>query len=187
MSARNKRNKNEARPLILLGLFVLVLAFFLSWSARKDNVAAGSFRLDEIVVCEDLDDSMNPLEKKESFPGSTKQVCLWFEFAKARDGDQLEVQWRFEGEDVQRESFRLAHSRGTRAFYLLREDGSALPGGAYEVSILCNGRVKGVGHFDVDPPREGLPEEDANDEGLAVDVMSPDLSAAFHTNLKSKA
>jgi hypothetical protein len=175
----NKRNKNEAKPLILLGLFVLILSFFLSWSARKDNVAAGSFRLDELVLCEDLDDGMNPLEKKESFTGDTKQVCLWFEFAKARDGDQLEVQWRFEGKDIQRESFRLTHSRGTRAFYLLREDGSALPSGVYAVSILCNGRIKGAERFDVDPPQEGLPDDGKDDENGAAEAVSPDLSASL--------
>jgi hypothetical protein len=180
MPASDKRNKHEARPLILLGLFVLLLSFVLSWSARKDIVAAGSFRLGDVVLCDDLDDAMNPLEKKESFPGGTKQVCLWFEFTKARDGDQLEVRWRFEGEDIQRESFRLAHSMGMRAFYLLREDGSALPSGGYAVSILCNGRAKGVGRFKIEPQPEGLPEEEEEkDESGAVEVLSPDQSAGL--------
>ena len=169
-------SKNEAKPLILLGLFVLVLAFLLSWSVRLDNVAAGSFRLDEIVLCEDLDDNMNPQERKTNFPGDTKQVCLWFEYAKARDGDQLEVQWKFEKDDIQRESFRLVHARGTRAFYLLREDGSALPSGTYTVSVLCNGRTKGVERFEVEPAQEdpeGLFEEE---DAESIEALSPDLS-----------
>ncbi len=171
-------HKNEAKPLILLGFFVLILIFFLSWSVRRDNIAAGSFRLDEIALCEELDDNMNPQERKSRFPGDTKQVCLWFEYARARDGDQLEVQWLFENEDIQRESFRLVHARGTRAFYLLREDGSALPPGEYSVSILCNGRTKGAERFEVEVPSD---EETESAEPLSLDLSSrlrksPDFS-----------
>ncbi len=166
-------HKNEAKPLILLGFFALILVFFLSWSVRRDNIAAGSFRLDEIALCEELDDNMNPQERKSRFSGDTKQVCLWFEYARARDGDQLEVQWQFENDDIQRESFRLVHARGTRAFYLLREDGSALPPGVYGVSILCNGRAKGVERFEVEPPIEGPSEEETE----LAEPVSPDLSS----------
>ncbi|MDL2263240.1 hypothetical protein LJC31_01165 [Synergistaceae bacterium OttesenSCG-928-I11] len=166
-------NKNDAKPLIALGLFVLVLVLLLSWNVRRDNIAAGSFRLDEVVLCEDLDDNMNPQERKTQFSGDTKQVCLWFEYAKARDGDQLEVQWQFGKDDIQRESFRLVHARGTRAFYLLREDGSALPPGMYVVSILCNGRTKGVERFEVEPPIEDPTEEEAE----SLELLSPDLSS----------
>lgn len=145
---------NEARSILLIGFFVVVLVFLLSWSVRLDNVTAGSFRLDELVVCDDLDDNMNPNVAMNNFPGDTKQVCLWFEYSKARDGDMLDIRWRFDGNDIQHESFRIVHARGTRAFYLLREDGAPLPAGTYSVELMCNGRTKSVREFTVAKPPE---------------------------------
>lgn len=148
--------KSKVRSLLLLGLLVVAVAVMLTRSVRLNNIAAGSFRLDEVVLCDDIDDSMSPLEHKDLFAYGTRQVCLWFEYAKARDGDQLEVVWTFEGEDVQRESFRLVHARGTRAFYLMREDGTYLLPGSYSVSILCNGRPRDIVYFSVEDPEEDL-------------------------------
>lgn len=157
-------DKNGTRSLVLLGIFAALVAVMLSISVRLDNVSAGSFRLDEITLCEDLDDNMSPQVPRDVFPGGTKQVCLWFEYGRARDGDQLEILWQFEREDIQRESFRLLHARGTRAFYLLREDGSALLGGEYAVTIFCNSRAKGTIGFTVEPPDESDGDDELGSE-----------------------
>lgn len=143
----------------MLGLFVLILVFLLSWSVRLDNVTAGSFKLDELVICDDLVDNMNPSAPISAFQGDTKQICLWFEYSKARDGDVLDVRWKFEGNDIQQESFRIAHSRGTRAFYLLREDGTQLNPGTYSVAIMCNGRMKSSREFKVLEPTDPVSKD----------------------------
>lgn len=144
------RSKSGAANIVALAVFVVLLAVLLSWSVINDNVTAGSFHLDEVALCDDLDDSMGPLAKKSVFNGDTKQICLWFEYSRGRDGDQLEVIWRYEKDDIQRESFRLVHARGTRAFYLLMEDGSDLLPGQYSVTIMCNSRRKGTEYFVVE-------------------------------------
>lgn len=163
-------SKSGAAYLIGLGVFVALLSIALSWSVIRDNVTAGSFHLDEVALCEDLDDSMGPLEKKSIFASDTKQICLWFEYSRARDGDQLEVIWKFEGEDIQNESFRLVYPRGTRAFYLLREDGSDLPAGMYSVTILCNSRHKGTERFVVETSdEEDDTEAVSGDEEIGIE------------------
>lgn len=144
------RANTDARNLIALAVITIILVAVLSFQIRNDNVIGGAFRLDDIALCEDLDDNFGPTGKKELFDADARQVCLWFEYSRARDGDMIEVVWQFNGEDIQSESFRLIHQRGARAFYLIREDGSALPPGHYSVSLLCNGRSRSSLSFFVD-------------------------------------
>jgi hypothetical protein len=134
---------------------------FLSLSFRADNVIAASFKLDDVRICEELDDGLNPVNPGTVLSGDTKQVCLWFKYSRAREGDSLEIIWGFSGQMVQKDSYRLQESEGTRAFYLLKEDGGALPGGTYSVSIACNGRERRLERFSV--------EVTSADEGFDLD------------------
>lgn len=140
---------NRSASLVLLGVFVIILMFLLSWSFRNDNVLAGSFRLDDIQICDELDDNMKPLRIDRNLPADSRQVCLWFNYSKARDGDTLEILWKNDERIIQKDSFRLSEPNGFRAFYLLREDGSLLPSGNYSITLLCNGREKKIEQFNV--------------------------------------
>jgi hypothetical protein len=144
------KRQDQVGALLVLGLFVVVLMGFLSWSFRADNVIAASFRLDDIQICEELDDEMKPVNAGTTLPGDTKQACLWFEYSKAREGDSLEIFWRFSDQTIQKDSYRLSEPKGTRAFYLLRDDGATLPSGAYSVAIFCNGRERTIEKFSVE-------------------------------------
>jgi hypothetical protein len=137
---------------------------FLSLSLRADNVIAASFRLDDIQICEELDDEMKPVNPAPNLLAGAKQVCLWFEYSRAREGDLLEIYWSFGDQKVQKDSYRLFEPSGMRAFYLLKEDGASLPEGAYSVALHCNGRERKVQRFNV----EGLSgdKELAEDEAL---------------------
>jgi hypothetical protein len=131
-----------------------MLMVIVSWSFRADNVVAGSFRLEDIQICDELDDNKMPLNAGRVFPGGAKQVCLWFKYLSAREGDSLEIFWKYGNRVIQRDSYRLSEQRGTRAFYLLKEDGSPLPSGSYTVVILCNRRERGVERFSVEAASE---------------------------------
>lgn len=163
----------EGRSLIILGVFVLVLMFLTSWSFRAGSVIAGSFQVDDILICEELSGDMRPLPTSGDLAEGLKQICLWFSYSRAREGDVLELSWRYGDETIQRDSFRLAERNGMRAFYLLREDGSSLPSGDYAVTLFCNGREKIAEAFHI--RSDGLEDDDADatDEDIAtVDGVS---------------
>jgi hypothetical protein len=142
--------RKQVGVLLLLGLFVVVLIILSSWSFRADNVIAGSFRLNDIQICEELDDDMKPVSADVPLSGGATQACLWFDYSRAREGDSLEIVWSFGERKIQRDSYRLSESSGVRAFYLMRDDGAPLPAGEYSVAIFCNGRERGVEFFRVD-------------------------------------
>lgn len=149
-SIMTKKSRNEnADSLVLLGVFILVLMFLLSWSFRVGNVVAGSFQVDNVQICDELDEKMNPLHPGKDFPGGSKQVCLRFNYSKGRVGDSLKVVWNYEGRSIQEDVFRISEPKGFKAFCLLREDGSSLPSGGYSVEIFCNGRERSVQVFGV--------------------------------------
>lgn len=134
---------------------------FLSWSFRTDNILAGSFRIDDIQICEELDENMKPVQVTGNFAGDAKQACLWFEYSRARVGDVLEIVWQLEETTIQKDSFRLSHEKGAKAFYLMKEDGSALLLGKYTVKINCNGREKKTLGFTVDGDAGDAEDSDA--------------------------
>ena len=134
----------------LVGLVVL-LVLLAGWSFRS-RAASEPFRLEQAVVCLELDDEMKPLRVSDRFPRGTRQVGLWFRYASAREGDGLSVKWYHQGSLIQRETLRLVPGRGVKAFYLLREDGSPLPAGTYRVRLEGNGRRLALLEFRILPP-----------------------------------
>jgi hypothetical protein len=113
------------------------------------DAAPGTFQLDEAQICEELDDDLRPINIERNLPGETQQVCLWFKYSKARDGDALEISWYLDEKLIQRENVLLSAPGGVKAFYLLKEDGSPLNTGFYSVLLTCNGREKGMENFTV--------------------------------------
>lgn len=136
-------------PLIFVGLLVLALMVLVSWSFRKSDFASGSFKMREVRICEELDENLKPVSADRNIPPESQQVCLWFDYAGARRGDAIEISWYLGGDMIQRETVRLSAPEGVRAFYLLREDGSALEPGLYSVKISCNGKDAYEDNFNV--------------------------------------
>jgi hypothetical protein len=147
---KRRPERSNAVTFVALGFFVAGLMVFLSLSFRTDNVIAASFRLDAVQICEELDDGLRPVNPRPNLPGGAKQACLWFEYSRAREGDSLEILWSYDGKAIQADSYRLQEPEGTRAFYLLRDDGTSLPGGAYSVAISCNRRERWLERFSVE-------------------------------------
>jgi hypothetical protein len=114
-----------------------------------NEAASGPFQLDEIQICEELDGDLKPINIERNLPGETQQVCLWFRYSKAGDGDSLEISWYLDEKLIQRENVLLSDPDGIKAFYLLKEDGSPLNMGFYSVLLMCNGREKGIANFTV--------------------------------------
>ena len=94
-----------------------------------------SFKVDEALICQELDGNREPLLVGSSIPYGPSQICLWLKYSSARQGSHLEVSWYY-GEDlVLSEPLKLMTKDGVRAFYLLREEGTSLPVGTYRVTV----------------------------------------------------
>ncbi|MDR3279585.1 MAG: hypothetical protein LBT23_03640 [Synergistaceae bacterium] len=152
-----KDNRKKADALILVGVSVLVLMICLSWSFRASNIIAGAFNMDDVQICEELDEDLRPIRADKNMPADSQQVCLWFHYSKARRGDSIEISWYLNERAIQKETVRLSETSGTRAFYLLKEDGALLDSGFYSVFINCNGREKGELNFTVAATSEDFP------------------------------
>ena len=155
--------RDQEYSLIALGVFVLILMFFLSWSFRSGNVIAGSFQVDDIQICEDIDDNMKPVRRGVVLPGGVSRACLWFQYSKAREGDSLEIIWSHEDHTLQKDVFRIAKQSGVRAFYLMKEDRSPLPPGDYTVELICNGKKKTVREFAIQALKNEIHQKNNKD------------------------
>jgi hypothetical protein len=153
--------RRSADPIIWLGAVVLVLIVLVSWSFRSGNFIAGTFSIDDLQICEELDESLLPVSSDINLSDGARQVCLWFTYSKARKGDSIEIVWYLNEKMIQRELIRLSDTRGRRAFYLLRDDGSSLAPGFYSVYITCNGREKVMENFSVAASSDDEALEDA--------------------------
>lgn len=129
-----EQKESGNRPLILLGVSVVILAALVVMSL-KTGLLGGQFKIDKAVVCVELDRQRRPHKVMENIPYGTRQVCLWFQYSSAPEGNHLEIAWYYGKNLVLSESLKLMTKNGERAFYLLREEGTPLPVGKYRVTI----------------------------------------------------
>ncbi|MEG1824710.1 MAG: hypothetical protein RR501_08025 [Cloacibacillus sp.] len=128
------RKNSGSRSLILLGGAVIILAALVALSL-KSGLFVNPFKIDKAVVCVELDRKRRPHKVMDTIPYGTRQVCLWFQYSSAPEGNRLEIAWYYGKDLVLSESLKLMAKNGERAFYLLREEGTALPIGKYRVTI----------------------------------------------------
>lgn len=122
------------RPLVFLGLSVIILLLLSAWSLKGGFLGA-SFRIERAVICRELSGDRQPVGIGSSIPYGSRQICLWFSYSSASEGSRITVSWYYGKELVLSESFKLMAENGERAFYLLREEGTPLPVGAYRVTV----------------------------------------------------
>lgn len=132
--------RSGKRPLILLGLSVIVLITLVTFTL-KSGPFGQSFRLEQAVICQELDGNRQPLRAGNTIPYGLRQVCLWLQYASAREGSNLEVSWYYGNDLVLSEPLKLMTKDGVRAFYLLQEEGTPLPAGDYRVTISTLSKV----------------------------------------------
>ncbi|MDD4160448.1 MAG: hypothetical protein PHO18_05825 [Synergistaceae bacterium] len=133
-------DKSAKSPLVLLGLSVILLLLLVTWSL-KVGPFSGFFKVEEAVICQELGDNREPLLISNSIPYGSSQICLWLKYSSAREGSHLEVSWYYGDELVLLEPLKLMTKNGVRAFYLLREEGTPLPVGAYRVKVSTPAKV----------------------------------------------
>lgn len=122
------------RPLVILGFIVVILLLFVVWSL-KIGALGESFRLEKAVVCRELDNNSRPSGIFGDVPYGSRQICLWLEYSHARKGSDIKISWYYGKNLILSETVALIAKDGTRAFYLLRDEGTPLPVGAYRAVI----------------------------------------------------
>ncbi|MCE5201949.1 MAG: hypothetical protein LLF78_05515 [Synergistaceae bacterium] len=136
------------RPLVFLGISVIVLLLLSAWSL-SGGLFGVSFRIERAVICQELDDDRQPLNIGNSIPYGSRQICLWFRYSSASEGSHIAVSWYYGKELVLSESIKLMAKDGERAFYLLREEGTPLPVGSYRVMVSTPTKVWSEINFNV--------------------------------------
>lgn len=135
------RNVSGNRPLIFLGIAIILL-FLSVIMSLKAGPFKSSFHVEEILICQELDGSRQPLRVGNSIPYGARQLCLWLKYVSAREGSYIEVSWFYEKEVILSERVGLTAKDGVRAFYLLREEGDVLPRGNYSVTVSTSSKQR---------------------------------------------
>lgn len=133
-------DKSAKRPLVLLGLSVILLLLLVTWSLKVGPFSS-FFKVEEAVICQELGEDREPLLIGNIIPYGPSQICLWLKYSSAREGSHLEVSWYYGNELVLSEPLKLMTKDGVRAFYLLREEGTPLPIGSYRVNVSTPAKV----------------------------------------------
>ena len=143
-------NMNEAgkRPLIILGSAVILLLLLSAWSLKADLFTDG-FHIDKSVICLELDENRKPLHISSKIQYGSRQICLWFQYSKANEGNHLDITWYYGKDKVLTEQLKLMTADGVKAFYLLREEGTPLPVGSYKVVISTPVKTLSEIKFDI--------------------------------------
>ncbi|MDO5114797.1 MAG: hypothetical protein Q4D58_01730 [Synergistaceae bacterium] len=148
MNEDKSRKETGKRSLVILGAIVVILVI-LSVMSLNTGLLGSPFRIDKAVVCIELDKNRLPHKVMETITHGVRQVCLWFQYSSAAEGNHLVVSWYYGEDMVLSESLKLMTKEGVRAFYLLREDGSPLPPGNYRVTISSATRMLSELNFEI--------------------------------------
>lgn len=131
----------SGRTFALFSLFsILFFALFFFYITGYRG-SLGTFRVDDAFVCVDVDDSAVPWGVGDRFGFGVRQLCLLLDYSGGEGEDMARFRWYFKDQLVHEELQVLDHGANCRMFYILREDGSPLPAGTYEVRVDVNGRM----------------------------------------------
>ncbi|MDO4988133.1 MAG: hypothetical protein Q4E17_03795 [Synergistes sp.] len=128
-----KEIQSGKKSLAILAVAVIILVVFTVLSIRLSK--GQPFTIDKAVICVELDSNRKPYKLRDVIRYGTRQVCLWFRYSNATEGSPLNVSWYYGENLVVSEHLKLISKDGSKAFYLLKEDGAPLPVGSYRVAV----------------------------------------------------
>lgn len=133
----------NGRLFLLLVASCIVLLLGLSFWAVKHNrrTADSSFQLENVVLCDEVDEKMRPLHTGSQFVFGVRQLCLSFDYSLDSKRSNIRIKWYYGDHLIYSEVLLLSPRRGVKVFCLLREDGSPLPMGMYNVQVCYDGTV----------------------------------------------
>ena len=86
--------------LFLLVAFTFVLTLLSFWVVRQNSVRpSDSFMISNVTINVDLQERRFLTGTVSRFPYGSRQVCLYFDYARVEEGSEIQVVWRW-GEKV---------------------------------------------------------------------------------------
>jgi len=132
--------QKSGKQFLFISLILCVpVVVSLVWLYGQHNFT-GPLVIHSFVLCEELDENSLPIKITERFDWGTRQVCVRFVYSAPRTGSQVRIKWFYEDRVIFQEEMTISDKKGVKAFYLLREDGTPLPMGAYCVVVESDGR-----------------------------------------------
>lgn len=123
------------KPFVIYGIIVLTLLLIVLWSVNKVGGYVGSINIPHAYICKEIKQDTTPLPITEKLYPDQQQVCIWFEYERAKTGDKININCYKGKEEIIKESIIFTSKSGARAFYLVKSDGTPLPIGEYRVVL----------------------------------------------------
>jgi len=139
------------KPLIILIIIIIVLLLSVLWSVNKVGGYVGSVSIPKAYLCKEIQQNITPVPFTENLYPDQKQVCIWFEYERAKSGDKIKISCYKDKELISEQFATLTTKNGVRAFYLMRSDGTTLPLGKYRVVLSSSTKVWYEFAFEVVP------------------------------------
>lgn len=139
------------RPFLLLLIVFTVLLTLLSFLVvRQISIhPSESFMISNVTVNVDPHDRKFLTGTVSRFPYGSRQVCLYFDYARVEEGSEIQVVWSWGDKVVQAETYPLPAPSGSRMYCLLQESGIPLPKGNYTIGIMYRSEAMPKFHFEI--------------------------------------
>ena len=142
---------SRRRPfLFLLVVFAFLLTLLSFWVVRQSVVRPSeSFMVSNVTVNADAHDRRFLTGSVSRFPYGSRQVCLYFDYARVEEDSEIRVVWQWGDKIVQSETYPIPAPSGSRMYCLLQESGGPLPRGNYTVGIVYRSEAIPKFHFEI--------------------------------------
>lgn len=128
----------KRKPFLLLLIFFTFLLTLLSfWIVRQSTIRPSeNFMISNVTINVDVHDRRFLTGSVSRFPYGSRQVCLYFDYARVEEGSEIQVIWQWGEKIVQAGTYPLPAPSGSRMYCLLQESGVPLPRGNYTVGVV---------------------------------------------------
>ncbi len=129
------RSMKKSPLITLLVCIIAILLLSVLWSANKVGGYVGSVNIPRAYVCREIEHGKVPLPVTSKLYPDQRQICIWFEYKNAGKDDKIKIVCYRDQNEIIRQQVVPAGKNGIRAFYLVKNDGAALPVGKYRVTL----------------------------------------------------
>lgn len=141
------------RRLVLIGAtLIIALGALFGWLRYRQTAAKqvpvlvqyAPKNVHSMIRAVSLSSSMSPdfdpARVGTKFDKGISSAVLWYRWANATPGRILEISWSKEGSEILRQRLQISKPSGEQAYALRTPDGSALPDGNYQVTLIEAGQ-----------------------------------------------
>lgn len=99
---------------LVMSCIVLLLGFS-CWAVKHNRrTADSSFQLENMVLCDEVDEKMRPLHTGTQFMSGIRQLCLCFDYSLASKRSDIRIKWYYGDHLVYSEVLLLSPGKGSK-------------------------------------------------------------------------